>query len=110
MPAPARWRSSVPWTARRRTGPSAKKMAAPSASPPLTPESGSVGHDEGDRRLEVLQHLRDGHPAGEQRHHVGEPDLADDVRDERVALAVRGRRYFGRRVVVRGGDDADEHL
>src|SRR5947208_475131 len=35
----------------------------------------SFGHDEANRLLEVLEYLRDGHPAGEQGHHVGEPDL-----------------------------------
>src|SRR3954447_24757750 len=52
----------------------------------------SFGHDEANRLLEVLEHLRDGHAAGEQRHHVGEPDLADDVCDERGVLAFPRRR------------------
>src|SRR3954469_2733333 len=70
----------------------------------------SFGHDEANRLLEVLEHLRDGHAAGEQRHHVGEPDLADDVRDECVVLALRRRRRCGLGVVMRRRDDADEHL
>src|SRR4051794_38997736 len=70
----------------------------------------SFGHDEANRLLEVLEHLRDRHPAGEQGHHVGEPDLADDVRDERVVLALRRRRRVGLGVVMRRRDDADEHL
>src|SRR5881397_1865997 len=70
----------------------------------------SFRHDEANRLLEVLEHLRDRHPAGEQGHHVGEPDLADDVRDERVVLALRGRRRCGLGVVMRRRDDADEHL
>src|SRR4051794_25408023 len=70
----------------------------------------SFGHDEANRLLEVLEHLRDRHPAGEQSHHIGEPDLADDVRDERVVLALRRRRRCGLGVVMRRRDDADEHL
>src|SRR4051794_15799926 len=60
----------------------------------------SFGHDEANRLLEVLEDLRDGHAAGEQRHHIGEPDLADDVCDERVVLAFRRRRHCGLGVVM----------
>src|SRR3954452_22249482 len=65
----------------------------------------SFGHDEANRLLEVLEDLRDGHAAGEQRHHIGEPDLADDVCDERVVPDFRRRRHCGLGVVMRRRDD-----
>src|SRR4051794_3662864 len=70
----------------------------------------SFGHDEADSSLQILEHLRHGHPAGQQCHDIGQPDLADHVRHQRVALAL-GRRGRSRlRASVGGLDDADEQL